>query len=206
MEQRGNVSNIQKENFIEMATMVFMYLDSSFKEERKRLFHSAVKGEWNKVLQSCTEAKWPLCIRITKSLDSLFHLAANNKRVDIFEKLLQTLSPLPQSERSRYAMMGLEMANKKGNNALHIAASIGNAKLCERIIRCTESKLLSVCNNEGEAPLFLAAVNGHKDAFIRINKYYCQKEDGHPDCKRNDGETILHVAISQEYYGEHFHA
>lgn len=206
MEQRGNVSNIQKENFIEMATMVFMHLDSTFKEERKRLFQSAVKGEWDEVLQSCTKATWPLCIRITKSLDSLFHLAANNKLEDIFEKLLQNLSPLPQPKGSRYAMMGLEMANKKGNNALHIAASIGNVNLCHRIIQCTDSKLLSVCNNEGEAPLFLAAVNGHKDAFLYINKYYLQKEAGYPYCKRNDGETILHVAISQEYYGKHFHA
>ena len=194
MEQRGNVSNSEKENFIEIATMVFMYLDSTFKEERKRLFQSAVEGEWDEVLQSCTKAKWPLCIRITKSLDSLFHLAANDKLEHIFEKLLQ----------NPYARMGLEMANKKGNNALHIAASIGNVNLCRQIIQYTDSKLLYVCNNEGEAPLFLAAVNGHKDAFLYINNL--QKEAGYPYCKRNDGETILHVAISQEYYGKHFHA
>ncbi|GMY16823.1 nuclear factor nf-kappa-b p105 subunit [Fagus crenata] len=166
------------------------------KDQDKKLFQSAVKGEWNEVLKICEDQVWSFNIPVTMSSgDTVFHLAAYNNLEDIFVTLLIRL---PWG--AEHAMATLKRANNKGNTPLHLAASVGSVKMCSCVLFCTESTtLLSVRNNEGETPLFLAALHGHKDAFLLLHSF-CGPEEGYNYCKRNDGETILHCAISEEYY------
>ena len=136
-------------------------------------------------------------VPITNSWDTVFHLAISDDQKDIFDQLLQLL---PQ-ESLRIAS-ALRRKNRKGNNLLHIAASVGSVTMCRRIISISKS-MINTYNNEGESPIFVAALHGHKDAFLYLHSECGPDEDY---CIRNNGDTILHCAIAEEYYGEHFDA
>lgn len=68
-----------------------------------------------------------------------------------------------------------------------------------------DPKLVHERNEDGETPLFLAALHGKKGTFYALHK--CHKKELHIvhdiiHCKRNvDGNSILHVAILGEYFG-----
>ncbi|KAK4560166.1 hypothetical protein RGQ29_009088 [Quercus rubra] len=157
----------------------------------KSLYPSAVKGDWKKVHNICHEQMFLSTVPITNSWDTVFHLAISDDQKDIFDQLLQLL---PQ-ESLRIAS-ALRRKNKKGNNLLHIAASVGSVTMCRRIISISKS-MINTYNNEGESPLFVAALHGHKDAFLYLHSECGPDEDY---CIRNNGDTILHCAIAEEYY------
>ena len=161
------------------------------------MYPSAVKGEWEKVLEICRKEMFLCTAPITNSMDTVFHLATSDDRKDIVEKLLQLL-PL----ESTHIASALRRKNNKGNNPLHITASVGSVMMCRFIIRISKS-MINTYNNEGESPPFVAALNGHKDAFLYLHSKCGPNEDY---CIRNNGDTILHCAIAEEYYGEHFDA
>ncbi|XP_050266286.1 uncharacterized protein LOC126709950 [Quercus robur] len=157
----------------------------------KSLYPSAVKGQWGDVLDICHNEMFLTTVPITNSLDTVFHLATSDDRDDIFEQLLQLL---PQ-ESLRIAS-ALRRKNKKGNNLLHIAASVGSVSLCRCIIGISKS-MINTYNNEGESPLFVAALHGHKDAFLYLHSECGPKEHY---CIRRNGDTILHCVIAEEHY------
>nr|XP_023884242.1 uncharacterized protein LOC111996483 [Quercus suber] len=169
---------------------------------QRRLFKSAVNGDWEDVLVQCEGQNWAFDVKVTKSDDTIFHLAAYNKREDIFEGLLKLLPW--GTDHEHIAMSALEKANMEGNTPLHIAASVGSKKMCRSIVERSRSRaLLSVLNNEGETPFFSAALHGHKDAFLYLASI-CNRVEGYFYSQRNDGDTILHCAISAEHYGEQY--
>ena len=169
-----------------------------FKNTHRRLFQSAVKGKWEEVLKIC-RGHWVLNIPITESMDTVLHLAAYNNVEYIFEQLLRV-------REHHLTTISLRMKNTEGNTPLHVAAISGNLRMCSSIIDISKSRTLScVRNNEGETPLFKAVLHGHKDVFLYLHSILPNKEE-YEYCERDDGETILHCAITEEYYGEHFHA
>ncbi len=179
-------------------------LESKFHIERfflkhthEKLFQSAVKGRWEEVREIC-RGHWVLNIQITESMDTVLHLAAYNNREDIFELL--------QDREHHLTMISLAMKNMEGNTPLHIAALMGNVTLCRLIIEISKSKILlqGVRNKEGETPLFKAVLHCQEEVFLYLHSILDNKED-HVYYERNYGETILHCAITEEYYGEHFH-
>ncbi|XP_065617291.1 uncharacterized protein LOC136062313 [Quercus suber] len=155
------------------------------------LYPSAVKGQWEDVLQICRKEMFLSTVPITNSWDTVFHLAISDDRNEYFEKLLQLL---PQE--STHIASALRRKNNKGNNPLHIAASVGSVMMCRLIIRISKS-MISTCNNEGETPLFVAALKGNKEAFLYLNSECGSKEKY---CIRRNGDTILHCAIAEEHY------
>ncbi|KAL7176718.1 hypothetical protein ACSBR2_030129 [Camellia fascicularis] len=48
-------------------------------------------------------------------------------------------------------------------------------------------------------PLFLAALNGKKHAFLCLDDL-CSQDDCYHYCRRNNGETVLHSAINREFF------
>ncbi|ESR34153.1 hypothetical protein CICLE_v10004568mg [Citrus x clementina] len=100
----------------------------------------------------------------------------------------------------------LKLQNRKGNTALHLAAALGNEVMCH-CMASKDPKLVAVRNHEGETPLFLAALEGQKDAFLCLHlldtesKGDKNKNDSRAATfRKNNGDTILHAAI----FGEHF--
>ena len=90
----------------------------------------------------------------------------------------------------------------RGDTTLHVATSRGFSKLCELIIRMKKESiyLVRLKNKEGETPLFQAALNWKKKVFAYISNL-----SGHTaplqDLMQHNGDTILHCAISKEYFG-----
>ncbi|KAL4604541.1 hypothetical protein ACB092_10G200200 [Castanea dentata] len=160
-------------------------------EDYETLYPSAVKGEWEEVLKICGKKLFLSTAPIINSLDTVFHLAISDDRKVIFEKLLQLL---PQE--SLGIASALRRKNKKGNNLLHIAASVGSVTMCSLIIRISKS-MINTYNNEGESPLFVAALHGHKEAFLYLHSE-CGPNEHY--CIRNNGDTILHCAIAEEHH------
>ncbi|KAL6338234.1 hypothetical protein AAG906_018493 [Vitis piasezkii] len=92
----------------------------------------------------------------------------------------------------------LKIANERGDTALHLAASIGNVRMCDCIAQ-KHKDLVGARNKLAETPLFLAALHGKKDGFLCLHKI-CGPDEGSKYCRKNDGETILHCAIAGEYF------
>ena len=114
-----------------------------------RLSRSVVKNDWKEVVKICQENWEALNIPITKSLDTVLHLAAYNKKEDNFELLLNKLPSEPE-KRTKVLLL----KNTEGNSPLHIAASVGSVKMCRIIIDRIDSKTcLSARNNEGDPSL-----------------------------------------------------
>lgn len=116
----------------------------------------------------------------------------------------------------------LKKKNIRGDTALHEAARCGNAKAavllldkekelismlscpvpmcncenCTMAILAKKDSLVSIRNELGETALFLAAAFGQMTLFQTILRY------NNNDCTttRNDGCTVLHAAITGEYY------
>ena len=107
-------------------------------------------------------------------------------------------SLLDRMEKEEFTRI-LSMQNSKGNTPLHLAAELGNLKIC-RSITGREPDLISSRNMEGETPLFLAANYGQKDAFICLRGYLNNKDDCSL-CRRINGDTILHCTIYGEFFG-----
>ncbi|KAL4604557.1 hypothetical protein ACB092_10G201200 [Castanea dentata] len=161
-------------------------------EAAERLSQSAAQGDWNKVSKICEE-NWLLDVQITKLGGTVLHIAAYYKQENIFELLLHQLDP-----GSPLATYCLTKKDSKGNTPLHYAASVGSERMCYHIINMTAPMtVLNVRNHEGETPLFLAALHGHKDAFLYLNRVCGLGKDY---CIRRNGDTILHCAISEEHY------
>lgn len=165
----------------------------------KRFFQSAVKVDWDEVFELYKKEHIDFNDRITRSEDTIFHLAAYNKLEVIFERLVILLVGGDDLTRS-----SLELVNMNKDTALHIAASVGSLRMCRSIIDTAElTKLLSCRNKDDETPLFSAVLHGHKDVFLYLHSI-CGPDIGYVYCSRKDGENILHCAITEEYHGEYF--
>ncbi|KAM1808475.1 hypothetical protein ACFX11_031356 [Malus domestica] len=81
---------------------------------------------------------------------------------------------------------------------------MGNVTMCSCLANGHPS-LVTAFNVDNETPLFLAAVYGKKDAFLCMHHIYIPTlGDDHGKrynyCRRNNGDTILHCAISGDYF------
>ncbi|XP_011026110.1 PREDICTED: uncharacterized protein LOC105126812 [Populus euphratica] len=163
----------------------------------KNLFKFAMSGQWKKVVETYRRDPTACKARITKSGDTALHIAVNDGQEDTVQDLVEIISE--QSKRSGTEVKEvLQIANKRGNTPLHLAASMGNVKMCTCIARQDRS-LMGVRNNDNETPFFSAALHGKKEAFLHLHSI-CGPEEGRLYYRGKDGETILHVTISREYF------
>lgn len=156
-----------------------------------------MKGEWNAVLTIYKNHPTVHVAKIIRSGDTALHIAVSNVQEGVVEELVELII----CSHSQDEALGIR--NEQGNTPLHIAASLGNVKMCQCMVQA-KSCLLNVRNNVGETPLFMAAFNGKKNAFLCLNSF-CQNEgEGYSFCRRKDGENVLHCAISGDYFGKNF--
>ncbi|CAN6694000.1 unnamed protein product [Malus baccata var. baccata] len=157
---------------------------------KKYLFRIAMQSKWEKVVGTYKLNKNAHGAKITKSGDTALHLAVSDGQEKRVEELVKLVT-----------VEALKIKNERGNTPLHIAAWMGNETMCSCIANDYPS-LVGAQNVDKETPLFLAAVYGKKDAFLRMH-YICTPI-GHPKhynyCRRNDGDTILHCAIAGDYF------
>ncbi|KAE8660669.1 type I inositol 1,4,5-trisphosphate 5-phosphatase CVP2-like [Hibiscus syriacus] len=161
--------------------------------EEKELFKCAMKGEWNTVISIYEKDPSVHVAKIIRSGDTALHIAVSNVQEAVVEQLVDSVSAHGEPPKA------LEIRNEQGNTPLHVAASLGNARMCICLVR-VEPFLLQIQNFQGETPMFVAALHGKKDAFLCLNSYCRSQEEGYSYCRRNDGENVLHCAISGDYF------
>ncbi|PRQ38397.1 putative ankyrin repeat-containing domain, PGG domain-containing protein [Rosa chinensis] len=164
-------------------------------EEIDSLFENAMKGQWEKVMEAYRNSITAQVAKVTRSKETALHIAIADGRTEIVLELVNIILHTHEDDSASTAV--LSIANDRGNTPLHLAAWLGNVQVCHNIAAKAAS-LISVRNVEGETPLFLAALNGNTKAFLCLN-FHCQ-EKPHSSIRDNNGDTILHAAISGEYF------
>ena len=159
------------------------------------LISYAMQGKWEKVVDICKEDPWAHDEKTTTSGDTALHIAVSDGREDVVVKLVQLMA-----HRNVYL---INIKNDRGNTPLHLAASVGNVRMC-KCIAAEYPELVGVRNNENETPLFLAALHGMKDAFLCLSNICSSTANNkvYEYLRRSDGENSLHCAITGEYFGE----
>ena len=172
-----------------------MSLPMALVKNQRDLFRIAMRGEWREVMKMYKEGEDAHRAKITRSGYTALHVAVSDGKEDVVEELIGVL--LDDFHKAKEA---LAMQNEAGNTPLHIAASMGNVKMCEHIAYA-DPTLIGIQNEDGETPIFLAALHGKKDAFLCLHSF-CLPDVGISYCRREDGDTILHCAIAGEYFGK----
>ncbi|GFS29055.1 hypothetical protein Acr_00g0005140 [Actinidia rufa] len=131
------------------------------------------------------------------------HVAVSSGQEDKVRELVDIISKTGDA-----AKKAVNVQNERGNTPLHLAAALGNVEMC-KLIAEVDAGLIGVRNKEKETPFFLAVLNGKKDAFLCLHDLIIPGGDesektnkGYGYCRSRDGQTILHVAIEGEYFGE----
>ncbi|KAE8009771.1 hypothetical protein FH972_006187 [Carpinus fangiana] len=190
-------------------------------DERKmknELFRMAMKGEWDEVAKIYRRDKRAHKAMITKSGDTALHIAVSDDKEEIVEQLVGAICPqeegkedlrIEKEERAEEnkeiisegseCKEALKVQNEQGNTSLHVAASMGSVGMCQCVAQ-VDPLLVGIRNEDGETPFFVAAVHGKKEAFLCLLEVCGSKDTCEGYSRRNDGETILHVAVAGDYF------
>ncbi|XP_022716167.1 uncharacterized protein LOC111275235 [Durio zibethinus] len=146
--------------------------------------------------------------QITACRDTIFHIAAYKESEEVLQALVKMV---PQSKKREL----LKMKNLYGNTILHEVATTNKIKAADLLIRellfsdgplnrendiREREEILADRNKLGETPLFRAAEYGKKMMVMYLAKEIEQVGNLQNHYKRDDGVSILHIAV----IGQHF--
>ncbi|KAK4281203.1 hypothetical protein QN277_012725 [Acacia crassicarpa] len=187
----------------ELAAVIDATMSSEMESiKKKQLFTFAMKGQWERVIEMYEEDPRAHKSRITRSGDTALHIAVSEGKDEVVAEMVRSIMT---NQDQLHIKEALQTQNNRRNTALHLAAEMGHSTICEKIAT-VEPSLLACRNSDGETPLFSAARFGRKPSFLFL--HYIQNRnlpDGffppyYVNCRRNDGDTILHCAISGDYF------
>ncbi|KAI9078510.1 hypothetical protein K1719_039535 [Acacia pycnantha] len=164
------------------------------------LYRAIMEGRWPKVYDMLKADRWLFMAKVTKIEDTVLHMAmyAPEEMKPVVAAMVDLVR---EDEESSERANVLGAANLKRDTPLHKAASIGNVEMCKKIGE-TDCSLILRRNHKGETPLFTAVLYGKRNAFLWL--HYCLYGDSPADssdhCVRNNKDTILHCAITQERF------
>ncbi|KAI9110604.1 hypothetical protein K1719_018470 [Acacia pycnantha] len=164
------------------------------------IFQAAKDGMWGNIIKMYEEKKELRTVKEPSTGDTVLHMAVSSGRLYRVEYIVDLVCRRKSNEQAanengneKNLVFGAK--NKKGNTPLHLAASASNGsfEMCKKVGGADRS-IITTGNNDGETPLFLAALHGNKEAFLWL--YYNSPQDSSSDYKRDDNDTILHCAIA----------
>lgn len=166
------------------------------------LYRYVLGQKWNDVVEIIKEHPDVPSTKITKSEDNVLHLAIT---LHAPEAIVIKLIDEVVKKNLEVAMEIIKAKNKQEDTPMHRAASRGSKAICEKIVLVgfDVEKLVLEGNKEGETPLFLAALNGHKHAFLYLYSV-CRDIASAKSSRlwtRKNGDTILHCTIQREHFG-----
>ncbi|KAJ0051906.1 hypothetical protein Pint_03258 [Pistacia integerrima] len=169
-----------------------------------------MKSNWDDVIDIYQRDPSFHMEKITKSGQTALHIAVSDVQEQKVAKLVDIITKHPPKtdestiadhhktaaskiDKAEARFPALAVEDDRGNTPLHIAASLGSAKMCECIAWANKDSSLEL----------IAALHGHKDAFLRLHSIIISNPNssGYEYCRKNDGDTILHSAISGDYFG-----
>ncbi|KAL4604605.1 hypothetical protein ACB092_10G203500 [Castanea dentata] len=153
------------------------------------LYKNIMPGNWEEVITIYEKYfESAHSVPINQLGDTALHFAISYGQDLIVEKLVKIIC-----DKNKEV---LKLENKKKNTPLHMAASMGTLNMCICIAKADPS--LGIARNEdGETPLFLAALHGEREIFLQLHSIcHCKLNDSY--YRKNSGETILQCAIKRE--------
>ncbi|KAK8510932.1 hypothetical protein V6N13_091259 [Hibiscus sabdariffa] len=164
--------------------------EQELKNLSRFLFDNAMRGHWDKVVESYKTNEDSHEAVLTASEDTALHLAVSGGKPMVVKDMVQSLGGKAQRI--------LKMKNGRGNTPLHTAAALGDAYMCHCMAK-TDRSLIGECNNEKATPLFLAALFGHQEAFLCLHFLY-QGNQSDISSRKANGDTFLHAALKGEFF------
>ncbi|KAJ8624624.1 hypothetical protein MRB53_033154 [Persea americana] len=166
----------------------------------KKMLSLAFKGEWDEVDYILTgedsSTIRAFCLQpIYSSNDTLLHLAASEGQTEVVQELLKMIKQ--DLENDEMGSIEFPPVNVTRNTPLHLAAVNGHDETCKKIMEEVPG-WEETMNEDGETPIFLAALAGAKEVFSTLTSMSQNKKIALR--RRNDGDTILHCAVFGEYF------
>ncbi|XP_051124849.1 uncharacterized protein LOC127247155 [Andrographis paniculata] len=164
------------------------------------LFKLTMAKRWREVAEIYRRQPAAHTAKLTKSEETALHIAVSSYH-----------SKHPSSSAHVEEMIDLvegqvfTMQNVKGDTPLHLAAAVGWVSVCARIA-AKNRELIHIRNENGETPLFVAAHHGNLQSFLCLHQELIRNSANNGELsvealrRRKDGNTVLHSAISGEYY------
>ncbi|KAH0708258.1 hypothetical protein KY284_009685 [Solanum tuberosum] len=173
---------------------------------KDQIFQAAMENKWTKVKHLYINNKFVHESKLTRSEDTALHLAITSYHPDRDDSLqhphLTCIKEMIADISKENRLCILKQKNDKGNTPLHLAAELGSVPIIECMVNSADRDLIWETNSKGETPLFVTAYRGKLQAFLYLHNC-CLNEKGEGPielCRREDGDNILHAAISGEYF------
>ncbi|KAF7818356.1 serine/threonine-protein phosphatase 6 regulatory ankyrin repeat subunit B-like [Senna tora] len=177
---------------------------AELENKKKKLFTFAMRGKWKDVIEMYKEDAGLHQAKITRSQDTALHIAASDGNEEVVTQMVDIVC----THQHGNPIEALQTQNERKNTVLHIAASMGNLRMCH-LIANVDPSLVDIRNADGETPLFLAALHGKKQAFLLLHyirnppprdELINKSAPFYANSRRNGGDTILHCAIAGDYF------
>ncbi|XP_028753390.1 uncharacterized protein LOC114712984 [Neltuma alba] len=185
-------------------------------EKLEKLRGDIRRGKWPEVFETYKQERALRTAEITAMGDTMLHMAVCEEEEKVVAKVVDFLVLEEQvraqndvvvtvngdGEGSQNMNVILGAKNGRNNTPLHLAATMGNVKMCKKMGGVdVEPSSIARRNVDGETPLFLAALNGKKEAFLWLH-YQHMRSSGVSStniahCIRDNNDTILHCAIAE---------
>ena len=138
---------------------------------------------------------------MTKSGDTALHVAAVHGAQDIVSKLVDVIKSNTGHEQ---CFRTLSAKNKRGHTPLHYTATRGSLVMCKSFLSDEYFyPLVHFRNYQGETPLFLAALHGHRETFLFLHCVSIRSPStSATPWRRKGGDTILHSSLARECFGD----
>ncbi|XP_031124143.1 ankyrin repeat-containing protein NPR4-like isoform X1 [Ipomoea triloba] len=124
--------------------------DEPVRSVHTRLYYAALKGDWKIAKTIFLENMNYVRERITKTGETVLHVAAAGKNTTFVRKLVEMLDP-----------SDLELRNERGSTSFCYAAISGVVENA-RVMMQKNHKLPTIRDHDKFTPIQLAALNGHK--------------------------------------------
>ncbi|KAM7496020.1 hypothetical protein LguiA_020434 [Lonicera macranthoides] len=95
-------------------------------QSKKTTLRSAMKNDWGKILDICGKTPKAHTVQITRTGDTLLHLAMADGKEEVVRQLVELITK-PENEAIKSTALGI--SNERKNTPLHLAASLGNVEI-----------------------------------------------------------------------------
>lgn len=170
-----------------LVVILVLLVDKTSEEFLKygvRLYQAALKADWSTINMIHFENPSWICKQITKGGETLLHIAAAAKHVELVKKLVRIMS-----------IESLALANSVQNTALCFAAVSGVVEIAQAMVE-KNKELPNIRGSQGMTPLYMAVLLGHRQMV-----WYLLNVTDDSQITDQDRIGLLTSSIDSDLYG-----
>lgn len=158
--------------------------------QHSELYKAALMGKWWSAWGIWSKNDVPITAIINNYSETVLHVAVGARNSIFFVKMLLDC---PMENEA------LLLKNGAGNNALHVAAIVGNTEAAQLLVKKYSDLLYTYGENE-KLPVHLAALYSHKDTLEYLISVSEQDVENSPIVGRL-GASLLNITIASGFIG-----